>query len=201
MLLSGLILFAVTLMTFPEFSPIRPKELDVIALVQAIFTGIIGLVSALGAFYAIVAAARAKRAELAAKAAIADVVLVSAEVASVAADVGMVNTKIDGMLEKRDKDNVEKGERAATAVSDTKAETLALGQKQGFEMALAASAAAPAASALPHGISAGTEVAVTDARVGKSTDEISRAIKSAADTMAASAAETSKAATEAAAKK
>lgn len=102
--------------------------IDVVALVQAIFTG----VAAVGGVFATVYAIWAKRSADAA----------AAKSAENAAQIKAVATQIDGLLVDRDKAKVKEGEAAEKIKGAETAATLAEGRQLGMDEARAASGGA-----------------------------------------------------------
>lgn len=148
-------LMLLTDITFAQsVDPMRyTQPIDVVALVQAIFTGLAALLGAVASIYAIVAASSAKRAETISRDNSAIIKQVEINTNSMTTQIGALSKKA-GIEE-----GVKRGEETAGLV----AESLARGQREG--RAQANESASLGASLVSHSTTEKPPVPVADERV------------------------------------
>ena len=173
-----LVMVAILVLTLlPAFSEVTPPPaaavqlivpIDVVALVQAFFTGI----GAIGGVVATIYAIWAKRmADAAAR-----------EAAAGVAKINAVSVQIDGLLKERDRANVFEGEQKGKQAGEDAAYQLAEGQRQGREAERESAAAkGPATSNAPTTSADGRPLSVEDDRTATASERVASATERAAN--------------------
>lgn len=143
---------------------IATQPIDVVALVQAIFTGLAALLSAIAGIYAIIAANRARRAEV--------VSLDNSKIiAQVETNTNSMTTRIEAMARKA---GVEEGVARGIVTASAVAEGLARGQREGREQNTALSEAVSAKQNAPVAV-ADDRTAVAAERSAAATERVAAA--------------------------
>lgn len=141
--------------------------IDVVALVQAVFTGLAALMSAGSLIWAALAAARSKRAEDSSKLNSASLGKVVSQVDLVERNTNSITTRLEALARK---EGIQIGIDQQVAAGNLAAASLVEGQRQGAKQERDSVAAAAASAPAPvHGASAsvsgGATIEISDAKI------------------------------------